>query len=131
MSATVTLPDGDFTDAERTDIRRFCGYPAYGGSNTATGWQYFQHYGALEYRMSNMSPAERQVARMLLGTLATFETDLASSSANLDTSVAASWRHNPNEVVDRFRLMSAWGRRLAAHFGVPFLGDARASNIVI
>ncbi|MBB3175002.1 hypothetical protein FHR90_002849 [Endobacter medicaginis] len=131
MSATLTLPDTDFTDAERTDIRRFCGYPAYGGSATATGWRYFQQYGALEYRMSNMSPAERQVTRMLLATLASFETDLASSSANLDTAMAASWRHNPNEVADRFRLMSAWGQRLAAHFGVPFLGDARASNIVI
>ena len=68
---------------------------------------------------------------MLLATLASFETDLASSSANLDTAMAASWRHNPNEVTDRFRLMSAWSQRLAAHFGVPFLGDTRASNIVI
>ena len=131
MSGSVGLPDDGFSDAEKTDIRRFCGYPSYGGDNSANGWRYFQHYGALEYRLNNMSAAERQVTRMLLASLAGFETDLAGASDNLDTASAAVWRHNPNEIVDRFRLMTAWGQRLAAHLGVPFLGDRKTSSIII
>ena len=31
-----------FTDAEKTDIRRFCGYPAYGAANSGfQNWRFF------------------------------------------------------------------------------------------
>ncbi len=51
-----------FTDAQLTDIRRFCGYPAYGGSPSGfQSWRFFQAYGLLEYRLQNLSPAEQQV----------------------------------------------------------------------
>ncbi len=48
-----------FTDAEKTDIRRFCGYPAYGaGAAGFQSWRFYQAYGMLEYRMNNLSAAE-------------------------------------------------------------------------
>ena len=63
-----------FTDAEKTDIRRFCGYPAYGaraaGQQT---WRFFQAYGLLEFRMNNLSDAEGVVVRRYLGTLTVLE----------------------------------------------------------
>ncbi len=48
-----------FSDVERTDVRRFCGYPAYGaGAAGNMGWRFYTAYGALEYRLSNLSAAE-------------------------------------------------------------------------
>ena len=63
-----------FTDAEKTDIRRFCGYPAYGPANSGfQNWRFFQAYGLLEFRMNNLSDAEGAVVRRYLGTLAVLE----------------------------------------------------------
>jgi len=37
------------TDPDKTDARRFCGYPAYGAGNAGNmGWRFYQAYGALE-----------------------------------------------------------------------------------
>jgi len=53
-----------FTDEEKTDIRRFCGYPAYGaGAAGFQSWRFYQAYGTLEFRMNNLSSAELTVAR--------------------------------------------------------------------
>ena len=42
-----------FTDAEKTDIRRHCGYPAYGaGAAGFQAWRFYQAYGLLEYRIN-------------------------------------------------------------------------------
>ena len=36
------------TDPEKTDVRRFCGYPAYGaGVDGFDGWRFYQVYGLL------------------------------------------------------------------------------------
>ena len=56
-----------FTDAEKTDIRRFCGYPAYGStSSSMQNWRFFQAYGLMEFRMNNLSDAEAGVVRRYL-----------------------------------------------------------------
>ena len=47
-----------FTDAEKTDIRRFAGYPAYGAvPSSFQSYRFFQAYGTLEYRIANLSAA--------------------------------------------------------------------------
>ena len=108
------------TDAEKTDVRRFCGYPAYGASPSGnTGWRFYQAYGALEYRMTNLSSAEEAVVREHLLALRTFERAIPSAAANLDTAAAAVWTHNPAEMVERQRLERDWGRRLCGFLGVP------------
>lgn len=113
-----------FTDCEKTDIRRFCGYPAYGAGNSGNmGWRFFVAYGALEYRMNNLSAAEEAVVRRQLATLNALETGVPAAAENLDTAAAAVWTHNANEVADRLRLFDEWRRRLCAFFGVP-PGDA-------
>lgn len=123
-----------FTDAQKVDIRRHCGFPVYGsqvGSNA--GYRYFQSYGTLEFRMSNLTAAEEAVVVTYLTSLTTLEAAIAASGANLDTDVAAVWTHNKNEVRDRDRLYKLTCRRLCGALGVPpgpNLGDGTTRLVV-
>ena len=110
-----------FTEAEKVDIRRFCGYQAYGAGNTGfIGFRFFQAYGLMEFRLNNMSNEEATVIRTIyLANLSTLETAIPGTSANLDTDKAAVWTHNANELKDRDALFSNWRRKLCAFLGVP------------
>ncbi len=109
-----------FKDSEKTDIRRFCGYPAYGAANTGMqSWRFFQAYGLLEFRMNNLSDAEAAVVRRYLGTLTVLEFAVPHSGDNLDTDQASVWTRNRDELRDRTRLFDDWRRRLCGFFGVP------------
>ncbi|HEX3399901.1 MAG TPA: hypothetical protein VHT74_06215 [Acetobacteraceae bacterium] len=109
-----------FTDSEKTDIRRFCGYPAYGASPAGQQtWRFFQAYGLLEFRMNNLSEAEGVVVRRYLGTLTVLESAVPRSGDNLDTDQAAVWTRNRDELRDRAKLFDDWRRRLCGFFGVP------------
>ena len=75
-----------FLDSEKTDIRRFCGYPAYGGSAAGfENWRFYQAYGLLEFRMNNLSCAEEAVVRRYLANLNVMETAVPLAAQNLDT----------------------------------------------
>jgi hypothetical protein len=109
-----------FTDAEKTDIRRFCGYPAYGAAPAGIeSWRFYQAYGLLEFRMNNLSDAESTVVRRYLGTLAVLEFAIPGSGDNLDTDTAVVWTRNRDEPRDRARLFDDWRCRLCGFFGVP------------
>ena len=109
-----------FTDQQKTDIRRFCGYSAYGASPSGNmGWRFYTAYGQLEYRMNNLSVAETGVVQNYLLTLTQLEAAVPASGPNLDSHVAGPWTHNPTEVRDRLRLLDEWRRRLCAFFGIP------------
>jgi hypothetical protein len=108
------------TDAEKTDARRFCGYPAYGASASGnTGWRFYQAYGALEYRLSNLSASEETVLRQHLANLQGFERAIPAAADNLDTASAAVWTHNSSELQERQQLERDWGRRLCNFLGLP------------
>lgn len=108
------------TDAEKTDARRFCGYPAYGAAPSGnTGWRFYQAYGELEYRLDNLSASEEAVLRQHLGTLQLFEAAIPAAADNLDTAAAAVWTRSPTEIEDRQRLERDWGRRLCGFLGLP------------
>jgi hypothetical protein len=107
------------TELERVDARRFCGYPAYGAAPAGTqSWRYFQAYGQLEFRLTNLSAAEVVIVRRYLVTLATLELAIPAASDNLDTDEASIWKHNKNELTDRIRLFDEWRRRLCGFIGV-------------
>jgi hypothetical protein len=110
-----------FTDAQLVDVRRFCGYPAYGdGAVVFPNPWIMRQYLALEYRMQHISTNEGLVVvNTYLANLYTLETAIPGTSANLDTSVAAVWTHNPREQADRDRLFDSWRRRLCDFLGVP------------
>jgi hypothetical protein len=120
-----------FSDAEKTEIRRFCGYPAAGTGGLLQGWRYYQVYGLLEYRLLYLSNAEEEVARRYLATLSTLERAVVESSGNLDTEQAAAWTHNRDEVRDRVRLLDDWRRRLCGFMGVPPGTALGSGNIVL
>lgn len=116
MSSNVPPP----SEREKTDTRRFCGYPAYG--NVATGmedWRFFQVYGLLEYRLNNLSDSEVTVLRRYLVTLTALEVAIPRSGENLDTDEAAVWTRNRREPQDRARLFDEWCRRLCGFLGIP------------
>lgn len=109
-----------FTDAEKVDIRRHCGYQAFGGVPTqAFAHRYFTHYGTLEYRMNNLAAAEETVARDYLSKLNTLEGDEYGVRANLDTEAAAVWKRNAREHAERQALYRSFQRKLLTFFGVP------------
>ena len=123
-----------FTDPQKTDIRRFCGYPAYGAAPAGNiGWRFFTAYGALEYRLNNLSVPEQQVVVTYLTTLTLLEQAVPAASDTLDSDGAASWKRNANELNDRIQLLDSWRRRLCAFLGVPpgeGLGQAGLSWVV-
>jgi hypothetical protein len=123
-----------FLDSEKTDIRRYCGYPAYGAGNAGfQGWRFYQVYGLMEYRMNFLSGSEEAVVRQYLATLAQLEAGVPQAASNLDTDKAAVWTHNANEVRDRARLFDDWRRRLCGFMGLPpgpALGDGGMAVLV-
>ncbi|MEJ0047578.1 MAG: hypothetical protein WDN04_16720 [Rhodospirillales bacterium] len=69
------------TDQQKTEIRRHCGYPAYGATPAGNmGWRFFVAYGALEFRMNNLSAAEEAVALTYVATLIQLEGAVPSTS---------------------------------------------------
>ena len=110
-----------FTDAEKVDIRRFCGYGLYGGAQPlpASGYRFSKQYGVLEYKLNTLGTAEDAVARTTdLANLATLETAIFGAGANLDTDAAAVWTHNKREVADRRDLFNGARRDFCAFLGV-------------
>jgi hypothetical protein len=132
MSETIT--QNSFTDAQKTDVRRYCGYPAYGaGASGFQGWRFFQAYGLMEFRLNNLSDAEIAVVVNYLTTLATLETAITDAGSRLDTETAAVWTRNPNEVRERAALFDDWRRRLCGFLGLPAgpgLGDGSLALVV-
>lgn len=109
------------TTAQKVDIRRHCGYPVFGGTPSSfQSYRFFQAYGTLEYRMSNLLPEEEAViTATYLPNLTTLEAAIPAVGANLDTDVAAVWTHNRNELRDREALFSSWRRKLCGFLGIP------------
>jgi hypothetical protein len=121
------------SEGEKTDSRRYLGYPVHGsGASGNMGWQFYQAYGAMEWRLVNLSSTEETVLRRYLGTLATLEVAIPGSSAGLDTESAAGWVRNAGEVSERVRLFDDWRRRFCSFLGLPpgpGLGDASSSSV--
>ena len=111
-----------FTDAEKTDIRRFSGYPVFGnGPNANWGYRFMTAYGSLEYKINNLSTTEETIVRTIyLANLYTLETDIISTRTNLDTASASVWTHNKNEHSDREALFLSWKKKLCDYLGVPY-----------
>lgn len=124
-----------FTDTEKTDIRRFCGYPVFGGQPVqVSGDPFFARDGTLEFRLDNLQAGEEAVIRTTyLASLQQLEADIVGVRVNLDTDEAAVWKHNRREQADREALFDSWRRRLCGFLGVapgPALGDGGPSLVV-
>lgn len=126
MSGTITPAPSDayattpFSDDEKAQVRRFCGYPAYGaGAAGFQGWRFFQAYGTLEYRLTNLAPAEFGIVRQFLTNLYTLETATVTQSSTLNVDTAAVFKRNADEQKERAKLLAYWSKRLCDFIGVP------------
>ncbi len=123
-----------FTSAQAADIRRFCGYPAYGaGPAGFQGWRFFTAYGLLEFRINNLSTDEENVVSNYLVQLNVLEGAVTESGERLDTAQASIWTRNPAELRERIALFDTWRRRLCGFLGLPpgpALGDGTLRVVV-
>lgn len=118
-----------FTEQQKTDIRRFCGYLAYGTGAVVFPYPWImRQYQALEFRMNNLSTTDGQtVVTTYLAPLYTLETALVTISATLNVDTAAVFKRNAKERQERTELFNYWRQRLCSFMGVP-PGDEFASS---
>lgn len=109
-----------FTNKEKTDIRRFMGYPPIGtdGGRIFLG-ALINEPGVLEYRLDHLTDDEMEQVRAYLETLSELEDDLIGAKDNLDTAQVASLTNNPLELRTRMGLLDEWRRRLCAFLALP------------
>jgi hypothetical protein len=120
MSSNGIIPY-TFTDAQKVDIRRFCGFESYGTGTVVFPFPWIERrYLALEYRMNSTTPDEATVlTSIILPNLYSLELAVPLASANLATDSAGPWVHNKNEVKDRVALFQWWRRYLCSFLGIP------------
>lgn len=123
------------TDAQKTDVRRFCGFGMFGSTaNPNFGYRYLTQYGALEFRMNNMTPAEEAVVTTTyLANLSTLEAAIPAMSANVGNAKAGVWERNKNEYRDRKALFNGFRRELCAFLGIepgPGLSNSGLTLVV-
>lgn len=106
---------GLFTSTQVAAIRSYCGY----GSYAAYGYVLAGPMATLDTQMAGMVAAEVAQVVALLDLLPTLDTALQNTSQNLDTTQAAVWTHNANEIADRVRLFRLYRLRLCELFNVP------------
>lgn len=110
------------TEQQKVDVRRHAGYSLYGSTSASPpsiSYRYNPHYLNLEYMMNNMAPAEEEtLITVYVSKCNSLECAITKSSDNLDTSSAAVWVHNKNEVEDRWKLYKLWCNRLIEFMGL-------------
>ena len=112
-----------FSNQEKVDIRRFCGYGAFGGiASPAFGYRFFTAYGTLEFKLNNLAIEEETTLRSIyltsVNSLYVLESAIYGTGANLDTASAAVWTHNKNEQKDRERLFNCMRSDLCDFLGI-------------
>jgi hypothetical protein len=116
------------TDAQKTDVRRFCGYQMAGNLSSFTSWRFFQPYAQMEFRLNNATDSEYAVIVNYLTQLTALESDIITAADNLGTDQAAVWHRNKSEISDRTKLFNNWRRRLCGFLGVSPGPDLESSN---
>ena len=110
---TQTTP---FTAAEVTDIRRFCGFPAFASFGYLFGASGMYE---VDLQIQNMSDQEQTVVRNIyLAVLPGLESAVLTAGTNMGTDVAAVWTRNRTEAADRRALFNAKRRELCEFIGV-------------
>ncbi len=111
-----------FTDAQKVQIRRYCGYPSFGSVPIPNfAWRYSVQYGDLEFRMNNLSADEQNIVLTIyLAKLPTIEDDIYQVRENIDTARAAVWYRNARELKERVELFDYWRKKLCDFIGAEY-----------
>ncbi|OGB23349.1 MAG: hypothetical protein A3I66_01405 [Burkholderiales bacterium RIFCSPLOWO2_02_FULL_57_36] len=110
------------TAAQKTDVRRFAGYPMEGTVAGSAVVIYNRTYPnvTLSDRLDQLTSSEELILiNTYLTNLTALETAIVGVSTNLDTDEAAVWKHNKNERQDREGLFNSWRRKMCAFLGFP------------
>lgn len=125
-----------FTDAQKTDLRRFMGYPPKGTDyNTIMYGAIFNSGGEVEYRLDKLTIEEGAIAKSHLARLKDLEEAVYAAADNLDTDQIAVISRNRSEVPDRLALFDTMRRRLCEFLGLPpgpyLRGGGRWTRLVV
>jgi hypothetical protein len=132
VSNEDSFPETPLSDNERIDVRRYCWYPVYGpGAAGFNGWRFFQAYGFLEYRLTNMAGGELQALRFMLTNLYALESAITAASPGLNVESASVFTRNPRELPERKRLYDYTRKELCNFMGVPPGPMAGSGNAIV
>ncbi|WP_424139374.1 hypothetical protein [Roseomonas chloroacetimidivorans] len=114
-----------FTDQEKTDIRRLCGYPPIGtlllaGPAGVNPVAYRIQVNDFEDRLVSLTPTEEAAARGILKDALVVEASMLTMAGNLDVAKAAVFTRNPLEMQERMQLLGWYRGRLLAALGAAF-----------
>ena len=120
-----------FTDAEKVEIRQYCGFPAYGREPLSNFWMRSTYQdGQIEFVMRALSLDEEDIVRnQYLPNLRLLEADIPATRLNIDTAQAAVWTRNPNELAERVQLFNYWRKRLCGFIGSYFGPELNRSQL--
>lgn len=109
-----------FTESQKTDIRRFMGYPPKGIDSHAIIYGHLTNAsGNLEHRLDRCTEEEGAIVVGLLETLAELDAAVLASADNLDADKIAVIERNRTEVADRAALFTHYRHRLCDFLGLP------------
>ena len=102
-----------FTDTEKTDIRRFMGYPPCGTDmNSMLIGVLVNDEGVVEYRLNLLTEDEGNQVRKYLKALKGLEDAILAAADNLEDDVLGPLKRNKTEIAERTALFESWRKRL-------------------
>lgn len=114
------------TDAEKADVRRFCGYPVAGA---VVPPEYAVGSLSLTTVLAGLLDVSIDTLRSVyLAPLRTMEAAFADSADGLDIKKAAVYERNLGELQERDALFANWRSRLCYFLGVP-IGPGAGTGI--
>jgi hypothetical protein len=125
-----------FTEQQKVDLRRHAGYAAYGNANTQNlGWRYLLRTGQFEFIIQQLTAEEEStILASYLAPCNQLFADIYGVRDNADTSQAAVWYRNKDELPERQRLYY-WHCEMLCKFLMgpiygPALGDGSVTFMV-
>lgn len=105
----------------KVDLRRYCGYPAYGVGTTGfyeLGY-WLPIFQQLEYRLNNMTVSEyARITDLYLANLLQLEQDIFDTRQTVNIQEAAVYKRNLNESRERHTEFMYWRKSLCQFLGI-------------
>lgn len=126
------------TTQEMVDVRRHCGYGAFGSSGNVSlmYFRFFPQYNTLEYRLHNLSDEEVSVIQdNYLPNLNQLESDLFEMRAAQIVESAAVFHRNMGEADDRIANLTFHKKLLLSFLQLPpgpwFVGGSSGCRMIV
>ena len=108
------------TDAQKTDVRRWLGYPTLNAGEPDYVYGSTPSSISLNAKLDTITAQEQDVLiNQFLTPLLAMENALSATIDDMDMQQAGPWIANPKEMSDRHNLFSKWRRNMAGFLGFP------------